>query len=471
MAPKQVNFTPPGAVAQAFMLDDSFVRGIKGPIGSGKSVACVMELWRRAMEQQPGPDGMARTRFAIVRNTYAELKTTTVKTFFDWIPKAEGHWKAEGPPTFTYKSNSHEAEFLFLALDRDEDVRKLLSLELTGVWFNEARYLSKAVLDASTGRVARFPPKRDGGPTWTGVIMDTNPPDTESWWYKFAEEDPQEGWTFFSQPSGLSDEAENIDNLTDGYNYYHRQIPGKDPDWIKVYVHGEYGFLMEGKPIFPQYKDSVHSADIIPNPNIPIVCGIDFGLTPAAVFMQQLPTGQWTMVHEIVTEDMGAERLAGVIKQDLTQRFPQYEVEFWGDPAGVQRSQTDEKTTFEALRLLGVPVRSAPSNNLAERLNAVRAPLDRMVDGKPGLLVDKKCTFTRKAFAGGYCYRKLKISSARDRYNEKPDKNEHSHVMDALQYALLSAGEGIQALRSKHRSRPRQTEAQSGYNELNHGVM
>jgi hypothetical protein len=41
-----------------------------------------------------------------------------------------------------------EAEFMFIALDREEDVRKLLSLELTGAFANELREIPKSIVDA-----------------------------------------------------------------------------------------------------------------------------------------------------------------------------------------------------------------------------------------------------------------------------------------------------------------------------------
>ena len=96
-----------------------------------------------------------------------------------------------------------ELEVMFMALDRPEDVGKLRSLELTGGWMNEASQMDKAVLDMLTQRVGRYPSKRVGGPTWTGVIMDTNPPDDDSWWYKLAEEERPKDYKFFKQPGGL----------------------------------------------------------------------------------------------------------------------------------------------------------------------------------------------------------------------------------------------------------------------------
>ena len=53
-------------------------------------------------------------------------------------------------------------EVIFLALDDPKDVRKLLSLELTGAWVNECRELPKAVIDGLTHRVGRYPTQNDG---------------------------------------------------------------------------------------------------------------------------------------------------------------------------------------------------------------------------------------------------------------------------------------------------------------------
>ena len=55
-----------------------------------------------------------------------------------------------------------DCEVIFLALDDPKDVRKLLSLELTGAWVNECGELPKAVADGLTHRVGRFPTKADG---------------------------------------------------------------------------------------------------------------------------------------------------------------------------------------------------------------------------------------------------------------------------------------------------------------------
>lgn len=221
--------TPP--TVGDFMASNAFVRCIMGPVGSGKSSGCIMEILRRAMEQAPGPDGLRHSRWAVIRNTYPELRDTTRKTFEQWVPAALGNWH-EQTFTFTIRFRDVLAEVIFRPLDRPEDVKKLLSLELTGAYINESREVPKAVFDLLQARVGRYPAQRDGGPSWFGIWMDTNPWDADHWAEKHFNENPQD--ELFRQPSGLSPNAENVENLPPGY--YERLCAGKDEEWIDVYV-------------------------------------------------------------------------------------------------------------------------------------------------------------------------------------------------------------------------------------------
>jgi hypothetical protein len=197
-----------------------------------------MEILRRAAEQQRGPDGIRRTRWAVVRNTYRELEDTTRKSFEEWLPDDLGRWY-EKDFEFHFKFNDIYAEVLFRALDEPKDVKKLLSLNLTGVYFNELREISKVVFDGAQGRAGRFPPKKDGGATWFGVWADSNPWAATSWQYKlFNGGALPEGFALFEQPGGRADNAENVENLPP--SYYERLCHGKDQEWIDEYVDGKY---------------------------------------------------------------------------------------------------------------------------------------------------------------------------------------------------------------------------------------
>jgi hypothetical protein len=71
------------------------------------------------------------------------------------------------------------------------------------------------------------------------------------------------------------------------------------------------------------------------------------------------------------------------------------------------------------------------------RREAVAKYLTRLVDGAPALLVDPSCDMIRRGFNGRYQFRRLQVVGKEFQYKDVPDKNEYSHLHDALQYAAL----------------------------------
>ena len=458
-----INYSPPGRVAKKFHASDAFVRGLMGPVGSGKSSTCCVEVVARALKQRPH-NGVRRSRWAIIRNTYPELKSTTIKTWESWFPHEVAPIRWDTPITSNMviqdigDGTSLELEVLFLALDRPTETGKLRSLELTGAWVNEASEIPKEIFDMLTQRVGRFPSKINGGPSWTGVILDTNPPDDDHWYYKFAEEDRPKEWEFFRQPGALTrlidgeevryepnPDAENIFNLELGYQYYLNQVAGKADDWINIFLLGNYGTTADGKPVYPEFKDKVHTApdSIEPIRGLPIILGWDFGLTPACVVAQLTARGQLIVLREYVSEDMGIRQFANeVVKPALINEFEGFPRISVGDPAGAIRAQTDERTCFQELLEAGIATEPAPSNDFIPRRESVAFFLTKMADGQPGFILDPSCKQLRRGFNGRYRYERLKTSGPA-RYRDRPIKDDMSHIHDALQYACLKIRSGI----------------------------
>lgn len=445
---------------------------------SGKSYASAAEVILRAVKQAPSPiDGIKYSRFVVVRNTYGELKTTTLKTWVDMFPE-----NVFGPLRWTPPITHHiklpprgdaagiDCEVIFLALDQPKDTRRLLSLELTGAWVNEGRELPKAVFDGLTHRVGRYPAKRDGGATWHGIWSDTNGFDTDHWMYTLAEVEPIKGkyaWRYFKQPPGvlevkpedlpehpeandhvfaakkwwtINKKAENLKNLPAGY--YLQQLAGKNLDWIHVYAQGRYAFVQDGRPVWPEFDGNIMVDDILAaDPALPIQVGLDFGLTPAAVFGQRHPNGQWRVLRELVTFDMGLERFGSHLLAEINTHYPRHEILIWGDPAGQQRDAIYETTAFEYLRTLGLRAQPTASNDFKIRREGAAAPMNRLVMGKPGLLIDKSCKMLIKGLGGAYAFKRVAVGAGYEKFKDVPDKGMYSHVCDAFGYLCLGGGE------------------------------
>ena len=457
----EFRYRPAGRTLARFHRRDSFVRILLGPLGSAKSTACCAEIWRRASEQAADSAGVRRSRWLVVRNTYPELITTTIPTWREMFGDSFGAFNWSHPPRHRIDvglvdGSRVRADVIFMAMDNDDAAKKLLSLEITGLWLNELKELPKAVLDMGTGRVGRYPARRVGGPSWFGVIADSNMPDEDHWLYHLAEADSPAAWAFFRQPGGVvkngdgwavNPDAENAANLPP--HYYRNQLAGKSEDWIKVYLAAEYGFAFDGKPVFPEFVDSLHvrAFDIM---EADAAMGVDFGLTPAAVFGQRDRLGRWLIFDELVTEDMGAVRFAELVGERMRGVHGRLAFQGWGDPAGEQRSQVDERTPFQVMRARDIPIRPAPTNDAVIRREAVAGLLTKLIDGVPALLIHPRCKRLRKALAGGYCYRRIKVAGD-GRYRDLPDKTLHSHVAEALEYLLVGSGAGRTVVRKPGR--------------------
>jgi hypothetical protein len=424
-----------------FMNSVSREQYLIGPIGSGKSTAALVKIGKLASEQSVDGVGVRCSRWVVVRNTYRQLTDTTLASWMQWYGESglsRRYIKSENKYVFDYADM--QSEVLFRALDKPDDVSNLLSLELTGGWLNEFRYFPFRMLRDFKGRLGRYPKTErnlDGsirfGPSWSGLLADTNPPDVDSDWYRYLElERPASGVEVFRQPSGLSDVAENKRFLRD--NYYEDLCVGASAEWVKVYVHGEYGFSREGKGVYHEFDEGRHvvDADLGVERGSRLIVGMDWGLTPSAVFGQFTVGGQWRVFRELVTEDTGAEEFARMVRGVLDVEFGGHLAVFVGDPAGNQRSQTDTRTVFDVFRKYGMHVKAGPVS-IAARLEGVRAPLLRSVGREPGFVLSRTgCPMLLRGFMGGYQYRRKNVSG--DVYVDVPDKNQYSHVHDALQY-------------------------------------
>lgn len=479
-----------------FHQSDAFVRGVRGPIGSGKSVGMCFELFRRAQEQAPDQNGVRKVRGAVIRNTNPQLETTTIKTWLDWFKEEHfGRFSWRVPYCHNIKygpledGTTIEAEVYFLALDRPDDVKKLLSLELTFVWINEAREVPLDIVLAAIDRVGRYPSMRGGGPTWYGVIMDTNPPDDDHWWAAYEGHVPlpdgwtlPENWAFYVQPPAAFEEkvgnritfrinpdAENLKNLVG--TYYKNLIGGKPVGHVRVYVCNRFGTTSAGKPVYEgEWNQDVHLSDEVLQytPGCVLHVGLDFGNTPSAVFSQRTPRGQWQDVHELVCKGVGAERFATLLKTEVASVFsnvPSGNFRFWGDPAGESALQGQERSYFDILKASGIPVHAPPglrNNNPMIRREAGAASLNRMVDGQPGYIVSPTCKHLIKGFNGGYHYRRLN-SSGVVKFADVAEKNEYSHPHEARQYGLIGGGEVKELLKKSQNSDGKPKKAKIGF--------
>jgi hypothetical protein len=457
-----------------FIMSNRFVDVIEGPLGSGKTHALCARIMRHAQEQKPSTlDGLRKTRFAIIRNSYPDLKRSTIRTWCEIVPEhiyGKMNWSV--PPTHRLRFADVLCEVDFLALDKPEQgIFKLRSTEYTGIAFNELQYNHKEIFDEATSRL-RYPPLSEGGATWRGIIADANAPDEDHWLAimtgqvdmppGLTEEEQEalakwpEDWGYHQQPAALIEKfdnqgrvidyepnphAENIENLD--ADYYQKQLQGKTKSWIDSRLMVRVVLVVDGSAVWPMFKPEVH---VSPHPHVPnaaydIDVGLDFGRTPAAVFAQAI-NNRVLVQHELLGHNEGAVTFAPKVRRFIASRYPDHAVSrfrFWGDPKGNDKGQADERTAYDIFTANGMRVRAAPGithNQISTRVDAVAHLLNEMYDGRPRFLLSPVCRTLKVAMAGRYHNEKDEIGELR------PCKDRYSNPCDALQYLALGIGEG-----------------------------
>jgi hypothetical protein len=468
--------SPLGPVAGEFCLDNHEVAAIMGPVGSAKTTAAAMRIARHSYEQEKGPGGIARTRFAIVRNTGPQLNDTTLKSWLKLFPENVYGKFEKTQKTHRWRfvpkgmKKMIDAEFIFRALDDEDDVANLLSLEVTGFWFNELREINTSILAHAGRRAGRYPGADLGGCTWRGWIGDTNPWPFTSDYHEMFVTNKRQGYEFFKQPGGMDDNAENLENLEQtpetlklpydhpnrreqGRTYYINALRDYSKDEADMYVHCKYGASRAGKPVFVSYNDNAHCKPFelgkFKNDRgvtvTPLLIGYDnTGRNPAALIAQKDNTGRWFIAYEFVEENMGMKQHAKELRAFLETEIPGYVIEkITCDPAGKAKGADDlDMPMLIRNEFKGVLVLNARTNDPTTRIEAVDGAFRRLVNGEPAILIHPRCKILRSACISEYHFRKMK-TAGKERFAEDPEKNHpYSDIADALEYLMLGGGEG-----------------------------
>lgn len=452
-----VVYTPPPSLSN-FLTSTDFVSLVCGPYGSTKTTAGIMKIAYMAKRVAPARDGIRHSRAAWIRNTREQLNDTSIPDFIKWFPDGvAGHFMKTGLK-FLLRFDDVECEVLFRGLDDANDVRRLLSLQLTFGIMDEFREISPAIYEALTGRVGRYPdgmmvPHR---PEWgvdskgnpiQGCVTDkgepadavwgmSNPPDYDTYWENLLT-NPPSNMHVTIQPSGLSPEADWTQFLKP--DYYENLMVGKSDDWVDVYIHAKFGKSLSGRPVFPSFNRDIHIAKKplkLVSGTEPLIIGADAGLTPAVVIAQQLYDGRLVVYDALTADGMGALRFVREkIKPLLATKYPGVPAVVILDPAAKQRAQTDERSVLEVYREEGLTVRTARTNNIVARINAVDRLLTRTIDGKPGLLIcPEGASALIQALQGKYRY---KVNTKGDVADTPEKSHPWSDIADSFQYVAL----------------------------------
>jgi hypothetical protein len=376
------------------------------------------------------------------------------------------------------------SEWMLIPLDEPGDVKRLLSTQLTGAFINEAVDVDLGLLSDISGRCGRFPNNEFGACTWSGIFADTNMPVRNTPWAEFIL-NPPPLWQVFRQPSGLSEEAENLAHLNQttftltldeddprrieqGREYYRRLAAVGTDDYIRRYVMAEFGTDPSGTAVHAEsFNESFHVVDNLePVYSRLLIVGQDFGRNPWSLITQLDTSGRLMCLEEVRGVDIGLEQHCkqNLIPALLHERYSGRPIVLVGDPSGIAKDSIFEFNAFDFLKGMGLPSERAPTNDIEPRIAAVDQFLIRQVGGRGALLIDRsRCPTLVRAMSGAYKY-SIKPKNEGG-YTQKPIPEKihpWSDVADCLQYAALVSGNMAayqwllgRVMRQTHRVAPR----------------
>jgi hypothetical protein len=437
-----------GPISDAFTLSTAEVAAIVGPQGSGKTTASVKKAIVEAMRIWPDEHGHRRYVLGTWRQKYQNLWSTTLPSWWKLLPKDLGTFNGSSP-----RAAEHIIPFedgygpitlvaRFMAFGDVADPEDLKGHEFTDVWLNEIDTLPEELFEMLVGRVGRDPPRemiRRGG----RIFGDMNAPDVLNWCYRDFFEDLKPGYELFRQPGGLEAGAENLAAVGRGYYEQQARLNAHRQWWIRRMIHNKPGFTRDLALVYPEYDDDRHLSprEIEPVRELPVLIGIDGGLTPAAVFCQEMSDGQLRVLAEIAFERSSETGMAQAINALIARRFRGCEFVVTCDPAmGAGEDTPDGSARWRLEKALGMPVKLASTNMTDARWSAVRDKLILSLDaGRPGFLLDPSCKGLRRGFNQTYHFRAFKGSNELSTVEKSFD----SHVHDGLQYVALLCGSAV----------------------------
>ncbi len=481
-------FVFPGPVAESFFNDRSFISMIQGPYGSAKTTTCFFKLIARAMRMPVCRDGVRRYRALVLRDTYRRMERTAIRSWLKWFPKDLGHWEGGQDRPSRHSLVLEDLEGVRLEFDiefaavGDLDVEDFMGgYEVTDIYLNEMNLQTQDVLTYGAGRTGRYPAMKDlpaGAKFDYGVIGDLNAPDPDSWILKLQFGDLDEVMkelgkiSFFLQPGGRSANAENISNLPE--DYYTRLAAANAHQlwWVARMIDNKSGYSRHGKPVYESFNSALHAAGQ-PLPlrrDLPLLFGFDAGMHPACVIGQPMANGQIRVVKEFMPGWRGPTLFARDIATWFeSQRIDLKGAKSWADPTAFDGADEEggELSWVQTVQgILGLKIEPAPSNEPTLRQDAVTQLLGYLIDGRdPGLLISPTCSQLLKGFASHYRFVKVKTDLG-DGYAYKPQKNDSSHVHDALQYLVLGRRGKDAVIKQKTGVRPQAPGAKSGPRQI-----
>ena len=251
-----------------------FMTALYGGSRSGKTFILVYALIIRASK--------VKSRHVIIRKTFSAVKRSIV---FDTLPKVMSICF----PNLTYEINKTDwfitlpngSEIWFGGLDDKKRAEKILGMEFSTIYFNEASELDYSSIQIAISRLA------EKNSLMKKIFFDFNPPTKAHWsyWLFIKKLDPLENEPL-EEPELyghlLMNPKDNVDNIDENYLKILERMPEKDRE---RFLNGIFGDSDDGQAYYAFDRDRhVKETKKVPGT---IFVTMDFNVNPMTASIMQ----------------------------------------------------------------------------------------------------------------------------------------------------------------------------------------
>jgi Phage terminase large subunit len=393
----------------AFDGSGRLIKGFVGGLGGGKSTACENELIELCLRFPGG------TSVAVRKSMTGRVELSVLKDLKKML-QANGtaRWIA-GDGYFLFP-NGHQ-----LHVKSAESVERFGSMDICAYFIQEAQEVTGSIFSVLNARL-RDPAARWNGQPYYRGLFDARGVTQSHWIYeKFI----QKAWNV-DDPASQREHAEvpdfvyvksktddNLQNLPADYKKNLLIEHKDDASWIDVYLEGETGIEVEGRPVFGSSFDKTkHIAEIREDPGLRIMRGWDFGYrAPAVVWCQWTRKGQLFVLRELCPKNVSTDALVDEVLAFQAAEFPGRSQESFVDFADVAGEAVQSTSSLRDLEILEDRLGTTAytrKGSIEYGLNILRGLMTKNVKVQgslqPRFLVDISCQVLISALKGSYSY-------------------------------------------------------------------
>ena len=371
---------------------NNYVTGGAVHHNSGKSRALIEELVQSGIDYPGYP-------MAVYRKTLPSLRDSTLHEYRMLVPEGIGRMQE----TLLSYGFYNKSFINFRGLD---DPNKAKSTNYATIVMEEADEFTYDDFKFLNGRI------RAQGKWPLRIILLLNPVDETHWIYKTFVGNAEAMDLAGRESNGNSGPGllvehfstyDNKENLPPGY--IESMTAGMSPDEIDRYVHGKWGTILKGVPVYGKILNpDLHLRTVSFDSSMRVSRGWDFGFNhPACVWRVIDNFGRKNINHELLGDKEDIQTFARRVLEITKQRYGDAPVSDYGDPHGNDKKD-DGESSVSRLRELGIFIESERKvrDYVEPGIALVRKELSTLIEGVPELTIDPRCTIIRAAYFGKY---------------------------------------------------------------------